>query len=135
MPFRSGPSCGLQRRELRAHHAAAEHARLEAHFVRRADHARGVRRIRGDVHEVGIGRLDRADDRRVVDRVGRIGLVVDDLQPGALHLLARAFERASAGIPASAPTSAIVCGFGFRPIAASKKPLRPADRGLGTRPA
>jgi hypothetical protein len=87
------PKLRLQRRKLRADEAAAEHPGLEADFVCGAHHARGVRRVRRQVNEVRVGRLDRPHDRRIVDRLRRIGLVVDDLQAEPLDVRARAFQR------------------------------------------
>ena len=78
---------------LQADHAAAEQLGLQPDLVRGADHADGVGRIGADQHEIGIGRLDRADDRRVVGRGRRVGLVIDDLQPGLLRQHARAVHR------------------------------------------
>ena len=78
---------------LQPDHAAAEQLGLQPDLVRGADHADGIGRIGADQHEVRIGRLDRADDRRVVRRRRRIGLVVDDLQSGLLRQHARAVHR------------------------------------------
>ncbi len=82
----------LDRREGEADHAAAEHLGLQSHLVRRPHHADGIRRVGGDVDHVGVGRLDRADDRRVVRGVRRIGLVIDHLEPELLHGLPRALQ-------------------------------------------
>ena len=82
-----------QRRILHADHRAAEQLRLQPDFGRGAHHADRVRRIGCEQHDVGIGRLDGAHDRREIDRRGRIALVVDDLQAVFLRVLARADQH------------------------------------------
>ncbi len=93
MPFRLSGQLLLQGRNLQPDHRAAEHGRLQAHLARRAHHTGGVDRIRGDEHQVGLLRLDGAHDRAEIDRIGRILVVVDDLEAKSLGVGARAFQR------------------------------------------
>ena len=66
---------------------------FEADFADRTQDADRVGRIGGDVDQIRLGRLHRANDRREVDRGRRIGPVVDDVDPSRLGVLARAFRR------------------------------------------
>src|SRR3989454_1654335 len=49
--------------------------------------------VRRHEHDVRVGGLDGPDDRRVIDGAGRVGPVVDGLEPELLDQLARADER------------------------------------------
>ena len=80
MPLSSGPELLLDRREGEPDHPAAQHLRAEADLVDRAHDADRIRRIGRNENDVGIGRLNRAHDRRIVDRVRRIAAVVDDFE-------------------------------------------------------
>jgi hypothetical protein len=74
---------------------------------------------------------DRADDRREVDGVGRI-VSVDDLQPGALHLRARAFES-EAGILGIGAHEGDRLRLGIEAHRRVEVALRPADRRIRAR--
>ena len=111
-------------------HAAADHLRLEADLVDGTYDADRVGRIGAHDDDVGVGRLDRADDRRVIRGRRRIGLVVDDLQAVLLGVL-RAPSEALRENSWSAATIATVVGFGFCAIATSKKPCVNAGFGSG----
>ena len=87
-----GSELGLEVRVLHSDHGAAELAGLERDLVRSPDHSCRIRRVGGHEDHVRVGRLDGADDGSEVGRRRRVRLVVDHLQPGGLHVGARAFE-------------------------------------------
>ena len=62
-----------------------------------ADNADAVGRIGRYVNDVGMGRLDRANDRGEISRVRRIIAVVDDLQPGLFQVDAGAVGGIAGG--------------------------------------
>ena len=76
----------LEHGRLQSDHGAAHHLRLQAELVGGQRQADRAQRIGADHHEIRIGRLDGADDRREVGRVRRIGLVVDALEAVLFHV-------------------------------------------------
>ena len=87
-------------------------------------------RIGGDKYDSGLVACDRVDDRREVGGRRRVGLVVDDLEPVLLGVVAGAFQ-AFFGNSASAATRASVFGLGFCAIATLKKGSEKACLGSG----
>ena len=83
----------LEHGGLQTDHRAADHLRLVVQLVHRVDDADRAQRIGADDDEIGVGRLQRAHDRREVRRARRILPVVDDLQIELLGVLAGAFAR------------------------------------------
>ena len=77
---------------MRPDHPAAEHFHIQADLIHRPDDADGIGRIRSDEHQIRRGRLNRADNRRVILRRWGIGLVVDDFEFGACRQRARAIN-------------------------------------------
>ena len=81
----------LDRRHQEPDEGAAEHLRRQPDLVGGAHDADRIRRIGRDIDDVGIERLHRAHDRRIVGRCRRIFLVEHDLEAADfLDALARA---------------------------------------------
>ena len=90
MPLSLDLSLSLNSGGLQSDHGAAEHFRLEAELVGGLDDADRAQRIGADHDEIRVGGLNRADDRREVGRVRRVGLVVDDIEAVFLGVVAGA---------------------------------------------
>ncbi len=119
----------LERGELRADEPAAEHPRLEPDLVHGPHHPGRVGRVRREEDDIRIGRLDGAHYGREVDGVGWVALVVDHLEPGALGLRARAFQR-QRRILGVGTDQRDGLRLGIECHRRVEEPLRPADRRL-----
>ena len=91
MPLSLDLSRSFENGRLQADHRAAEHFRIQPQFLRRLHDADRAERIGANNDEVGVGRLQRANDRREVGRAGWEGLVVDNLESERLGVFASAF--------------------------------------------
>ena len=78
---------------LQPDHAAAEQLGLEPDLGHGLDHADRIRRVRADIDDVRVARLDGADDRREVGGLRVIAAVIDDLESVILGVDARAPDR------------------------------------------
>jgi hypothetical protein len=105
---------------------------LVVQLVDGAHHADRVERIRADRHDVRIGRLDRAHDRREIGGGRRIAAVIDDLEAELLGVLARALAGVVGELGVGRDQRRRSVGFGFCAAAVSKKPS--VNDGFGSGP-
>ena len=121
----------LDRSILQPDKATAEDLGLEADLVGGPHHADRVGRIGQAQHDIRIGRVDRPHDRGVIGRGRRVGLVVDDVEPGRLGVLARALGAVARefGVAGDDRDGLRLRVLGRRDL---EKPLREADRRVGT---
>ena len=85
-----------QGRKLQTDHSAAEqlHALAHTYFIESANNCGGIRRVGGHKHRFRTLGAQGAHDRRKIDGIGRVILVVDQFQRALFQFGARAFGQA-----------------------------------------
>ena len=134
-PFAAAPSCCLTAAAARPGQPAAEHLGIQAQLLHGAQEPDRVGRVGGEIDQIGLSRLHRADDRREIDRVRRIGAVVDDVEPGCLAVIAGAVGGLALELGVGADDRQPSSASGSAPSPARNIPRRMSLPGPGRTPA